>query len=413
MARITSHEMPESEIAKQDQRDRLFLGLQLFHFVNDGLILLYPIIMVEYFTLFDLKYYEIGLVYSMNTLMLIIMQIINGYLADRGYVKFLLIFGVLGVTLSSFLLHLVVNFVTLFSVSVISGFFFGIVHAINYATTIRLYPENSNLKLARQGFMGDLGKLIAIFLSSILTMLLPLAITIVTWNTVCVIAAIFVIWNTKDVRLPGISTKNAEVDAGLDSVDGISSFGFIKGAFLIFLLQFLFNAYFDLILKNTPTYLYDTRTGPLSEYSRIVFAVLYFIGTIGIFNADLFRRKLGRKRHFIVAYATMITTLLIFQLLATDSVLVTILLLGPNFAIGLSIYTNIFDEVSKHVGKKKLGFNMSLLLAFGWFGGFASTYIGGKIADVNPDFIIWQAIIVNVLSMVITIILIKTKKLND
>jgi predicted MFS family arabinose efflux permease len=52
---------------------------------------------------------------------------------------------------------------------------------------------------------------------------------------------------------------------------------------------------------------------------------------------------------------------------------------------------------------------MGLLLGLGWLGGFTSTWIGGRLANINPDYLLWLAISICLISLSLILSMNKTK----
>jgi predicted MFS family arabinose efflux permease len=400
----------------EPEKTKIFRSLQLFHFFNDGLVLLYPVLMVTYFDRFHLEWYQTGLVFSMNILMIVIFQIINGYFVDKGKIKQIMYFGMFGVAISGYFLHFVTDFSSLLTIAIIMGFCFGFVHSINYYVTMRLYPDRKNEKLARQGFAGDLGKLVSIFLASILLIFFDETIPVLVWNMVCTISAIYsaIIMrkiNFRELFSPQNNIKKVQNTQESDIKDPQQSKqnSEKRRIILLFCLLFLFNGYFDVVGKNIATYLFDTRTGFVSVYSEIVYAILFLAGTIGTYNAGTIRNKLGLKKHLTLVYIILISTLLTFLLIHPNDVFLVLLLMGPNFFFMLTVYTNIFGPVSNRINQDKLGLSMGLLLGLGWLGGFTSTWIGGRLANINPDYLLWFALGICFISLILILTMNRSK----
>lgn len=404
-----------AETLSESEKTKIFRSLQLFHFFNDGLVLLYPVLMVTYFDRFHLNYYQTGLVFSMNVLMIVIFQIINGFLVDKGKVKQIMYFGMFGVAFSGYLLHFITNYTSLLLTAIIMGFFFGFVHSITYYVTMRLYPNLKNKKLARQGFAGDLGKLVSIFLAAISLIFFDESVPVFIWNIVCTTSAIYSAIILRNVNFKVIFRWDSKTNSG--NHDGILNNNQISSSHenenrrivLLFTLLFLFNGYFDVVGKNIATYLFDTRTGFVSEYSEIVYAILFLAGTIGTYNAGTIRNRLGLKRHLTIVYLILIGTLLIFLFVHPNDLFSVLIILAPNFFFMLTVYTNIFGPVSNRINQKNLGFSMGLLLGLGWLGGFTSTWIGGRLANINPDYLLWLAISICLISLSLILSMNKTK----
>jgi predicted MFS family arabinose efflux permease len=113
----------------------------------------------------------------------------------------------------------------------------------------------------------------------------------------------------------------------------------------LFFFLLYFSSLMDILMlleKNIATYLFDTRTGFVSEYSEIVYAILFLAGTIGTYNAGTIRNRLGLKRHLTIVYLILIGTLLIFLFVHPNDLFSVLIILAPNFFFMLTVYTNLF-----------------------------------------------------------------------
>jgi MFS family permease len=395
---------PKEQVTQE--QNLIFQGLQLYHFINDGLILLYPILMVTYFTRFSLDWLQTGITFATSTLLVVIFQIICGHLVDKGLHKQIMLVGMIGVTSSGFLLHLVNSFETLLIVVIIMGIFFGFVHSINYTITIRIFPKDQiNLKLARQGFAGDLGKLVAIFLSSLLLIFFDISIPILAWNLVCVVTTAYTLSRLIHLNFHQfMELKNDEIDGDTNSLDNNS----VRKSRLLqmlpfFVLLFLYNGIWDIFTKNLATYLSVTRIGFIADYSEFIFAILMLAGTIGVYNAGTIRNKLGLKNHLIIVYTIMLVSSSLFVFLQTNSTLINLLLLFPFYFFMLTVYTNLFSQISRRINKRKLGISMGLLLGIGWMGGFTGNAVGGILGNIDPDLMFVLAILFCIISLILIV----------
>lgn len=403
----------------ENEKKTIFKSLSIYHFINDGMILLFPVLMVTYFEEFNLNWYQSGLAFSLNTLMIVVFQIINGFLVDKGYTKKIFIVGICGVTISSYLLHFISNYDMLLIISIISGLFFGFAHSINYSTTIKLFPKikDSNEKLAKQGFAGDFGKLCAIFLSGILLIFFGISVPILVWNIISTVAAIYVLITITPINLKNLIDddeilvdNNELINENLKISKPKINLKLIKTLLPFFAIMFLFNAYFDVIAKNIPTYLSQTNTGIISDFSELLFGIFMVGGVIGVYNAGNMRNKFGLKRHLIIVYLVLIVTLLVFVLSNPKSIIVIIILFTTNFFFMLSVYTNIFSQITHRITFDRVGTSMGLLLGLGWMGGVVGNWVGGFVArNNNPENLIWFGITMLVITL---IIIISVKKSN-
>mgnify|MGYP000905364102 CR=1 FL=1 len=152
----------------RSSRNSVFQALNLYHFVNDAIVFLLPTMMATFYDLFNLTYTQTSLILASNFGMVVLFQILNGYLADKGLEKWQYSIGISLLVLSTFLLMLSHDFMSLWFFATLNGIGLGFVHAIVYVLGARLYPVDREIKLSRQGFFGDFGKVCAIFSSAII-----------------------------------------------------------------------------------------------------------------------------------------------------------------------------------------------------------------------------------------------------
>ena len=156
----------------KDQRSYIQKRLYIYHFINDGITFVLPVLMASLYFEFSLNWFQIGLIFAFNSLATIIFQLIVGYYTDQNVNKFLMLIGLFLLSLSSFLMIFSFNFISLLIFAIFSGIALAFQHSISYATTSRMYQEKKDIMIGRQGAAGDMGKCIAVF-SSALILLAP------------------------------------------------------------------------------------------------------------------------------------------------------------------------------------------------------------------------------------------------
>ncbi|MFX1259076.1 MAG: MFS transporter, partial [Promethearchaeota archaeon] len=174
-------------IKEKDKRLFIQKHLYTYHFLNDGITFILPVLMTNFFIMFNLTWFQMGLIFAFNSLSTIIFQLIIGYYTDKeGYSEILMKIGLILLALSSFLMIFSHNFTSLLIFAIISGIALAFQHSIAYATTSRMYGENQNVMIGRQGAYGDFGKCVAVFSSALLI------IFFTSWRLVLLIWSIVV-----------------------------------------------------------------------------------------------------------------------------------------------------------------------------------------------------------------------------
>ena len=301
-------------ISLKDERSYVQKRLYTYHFLNDGITFVLPVLMVSLYFEFNLNWFQIGLIFAFNSLTTIIFQLIVGYFTDQSNNKVLMLCGLFLLSLSSFLMIISFDFVSLLIFAIISGIALGFQHSIAYATTSRMYQEKNDIMIGRQGAAGDLGKCIAVFSSALLLIFFSSwKLVLLIWAFICLLVFIVITINLRNISfekyfnhdIVNESNNNNNVEKELRK----------KLVILVFMIYILFLAIYSLLIINLALYLRVEKTGIVSEYSGLIMGYTLIFGVIGAYFSGSMKNKYGMTNSLIFFSILMIGVVIIYILL--------------------------------------------------------------------------------------------------
>ena len=191
---------------RKEKDERLFVQRRLYtyHFLNDGITFVLPTLMASFYIVFNLNWFQMGLIFAVNSLVMVILQIIIGYYTDKKITKILMEIGLFLLALSTFLMIFSFNFISLLLFALLSGIALSFQHSISYATTSRMFGDdgdNRGIMIGRQGAAGDVGKCVAVFTSTLLVILFMFwQIVLIIWSLITFAALIIIVYNFRNIR---------------------------------------------------------------------------------------------------------------------------------------------------------------------------------------------------------------------
>jgi MFS family permease len=371
------------------QRERVFYSFAFYHFINDAIVFLIPSLMATFYDMFGLSFFQTSIIFATNTGMIVIMQMINGHLSDRNKEKPLFLIGLCTLVLSTFLLIYSFNFISLWLFTLFNGFGLGFIHAINYVTITKMYPDNREVKIGEMGGWGDAGKLIGIVSAALIlssgtnNWQLPLQLWAGT-GVILLFFSAFTITRFPFHQLHAVEDKTADKSIFRYSSNEKNGNHVRSKSLLIlfFMLSFMYSGHFDPMTKPIVLYLHVGRIGLSNTYAPVIYTVMMAFGALGSFVSGRMKRKLGFRNILTLCYSILIIFTIIFTFANIDNLGVDLFLLSIIGFFTLPIYTSFYSELSYYMNPNRMGISYGLLMGIGWSGGFVSSLIAGYLADL-------------------------------
>jgi len=148
---------------------RRLIALSVYHCINDGSLALFASALPVMRLALGLDFLQIGTILSLGLVATMLLQLLFGFLSDRGCASQALVLGFAGIVLvdlvfpiSSVFMQVLVFYVLLRSAA-------AVYHPVSFASIGRIYGENKTAAFGYQGAIGDVGLAVATFSTGILS----------------------------------------------------------------------------------------------------------------------------------------------------------------------------------------------------------------------------------------------------
>jgi len=383
----------------KDERIYIQRRLYAYHFINDGITFVLPVLIASLYFEFNLNWFQTGLIFAFNSLATIIFQLIVGYYTDQNKCKYLMIIGLCLLTLSSLLMIFSFNFVSLLVFATISGIALAFQHSVSYATTSRLYQEKTDIMVGRQGAAGDMGKCIAVFSSALILILFnSWKLVLLIWTLISFLIFIIITFNFRNIAFEEYFNQDDLYNINLNDRDNQRPRKMI--IILIFVIYVLTLAIYSLLIINLAVYLRVEKIGLVSEFSGLILGYTLIFGVIGAYFSGSMKKKFGMTNSLVIFGILMIALLSIYILLDTSDLIINLIFYAMFGFFLFLMYPQLLAAINNCFHHKKIGFGYGIVLSFGWLGIFIGSLIGGYLANL------FSAIMFFILSIFIFIVIV-------
>jgi len=389
--------------------NRLFVQKRLYayHFLNDGITFVLPTLMANFYILFQLTWFQMGLIFAFNSLATIVGQLIVGYYTDKNISEFLMKIGVLLLAISSFLMIFSYNFVSLLIFAILSGIALAFQHSIAYATTSRMYYKNQDVMIGRQGAAGDVGKCVAVFSSSLIIIFISWKFVLLSWSILIFVFFIIITHNFRNIKFNDFFMDSELKKDNIEDKDKtkIKLSKFVS--FIILIVFVLHLAVYSLLITNLATYLRIEKVGFVSKYSGFILGYALIFGVLGAYFSGTAKNRYGMTNSILTFSAILIASIIIYLLIGTSDLALTLIFYAIIGFFLFLMYPQLLAAVNNIFRVKKVGFGYGLILCLGWFGSFLGSLIGGYFADIYSGDIFFVISVILLLIIIQLAIIIK------
>ena len=389
-----------------NDKHKILSAVSIFHAFNDGTLSVIPLLFPILKALFDLSYTEIGLITGGGLAISLFTEIAIGRTSDKKNSGTLLIFGVLLLSGSVFMLSLSRDFVTLllfiFILKLSSGFF----HPTGIGLISRTFKKDRlDWAMGIQSAFGNFGAFIAILTTLYIAVSFGWVIPLYVWSligVVCLFIGIYLTRNTsKKFLISGFSNNKKQTvsEAFIEWVHIIKRFRLLVPLFIVS------GASWGLTISYLSLFL-DEKTN-LALYSIGIIVSLWIgIGSIVCLFYGKIQKHLRRKNIITFSYLTI--GLMGFFLAFSTNVLIIIIIV---ILLGLSTFLTfpaLFSFVSEATHETAEGKTFGYIFTIQSGIGTVLLFLSGVLADI---FGIWiPFVLLGIVSLLATIIVYGNKK---
>jgi len=348
--------------------------------VNDATQALLPGVSPILKSTFGLSYFQLGTLFGAFLLAMVFFQVVVGWLADRSdeldlmaIGTFLVFCACVGFALSSL-------FYQLFIFNVIAGIGASFYHPSAYTVLSR--AANDTVRRSKimgfSGSSGDVGNFIAFLSTGALALTFGWEAPFMIWGSLSLLMLVSYLLVFRQ-RLKVLRTQTIPQEIALPQ----HAARFHRGQLIFFLMAYftLGGAYRTFV--NFSTLFITEKANLTADYAGILFSVFIVAGATGSVVSGFLNEKFGMQRTQIAEY--LIVATLFFSLTRPFIQKSPLLLIIIYFFSGImlfAIYPTIYSIASRHSRSVKRGQFYGRIMALSFFGGFAISFLDGKLADI-------------------------------
>ena len=366
--------------ANRDTGMRRLWTLTIYHAVNDGSIAVFMATLPAITMALDLTYYQVGVVLSLGSVTYLILQLVFGYLSDRGLTNTVILIGFIGVIFSAVLFPFASVFVQILAAYLLIRTFTSVYHPVGFASISRIYAKYRTKAFGIQG----VGEQIAMVITPIFTGFIAEAYG---WRTP------FYIWAA--AGLVGfmfflILFKSGRMNFGNDntnpSVKELAKPPEMRWYVMVVASMALADGVYTLFMFYMPLYL-TTGQGMRLSTATVIMALWFAAGIPVIAFAGRIAKWFGGESRSLIGFFSLMTVLFLGSNLlesqaswrASPALYILLILSGISVYACFPFLNSI---IGRMVSDRRRGVAYALALNAGIVGGTIVSYITGFLASL-------------------------------
>jgi len=388
----------------------------LFHGLNDATLAVLPGIL-PFLKDFNLSFFDVGLLYAAMLVVMIILQLVFGALADKYDELDLLGAGAFIIFLTCMLLFNTKSYVDFFIFNLIYAVGTSIYHPASYAALSRVAPEETyrTKSMGISGSVGDFGNFIAFVSTGVIAGVMSWRFPFLVWGAfaLLVICIYLIILRPKRRRL--LSALN---HSNFDSNYGALEKNVLNKRFviLIFTICILMGALYRTFVNFTTLFLTNVVHVTPTD-ADLIFSLFVLSGVIGAFLSGYIAKYFGLRKAIIVEFLILTPATLFLYFDFAQTVLIVTLLLIINGFVLYTTYPTIYSLVADTASFGGRGRSYGFAISITFIGAAIISIIDGMLADLllNPSIIYLLGAVIALCTAIIAIFIPKnnTSKLVD
>lgn len=159
--------------------------------MNDGYLAVFTAALPVMRVGLELDFLEIGTILSLGLIATMLLQMLFGYLSDRGRASQILVLGFAGIVVVELVFPVSSVFVQVLVCYVLLRSAAAVYHPVSFSSIGRTYVENKTAAFGYQGAIGDLGLALGTFSTGILSEMLGWRVPFWAWGVVGIILFVY------------------------------------------------------------------------------------------------------------------------------------------------------------------------------------------------------------------------------
>ncbi len=368
-----------------DDKTKILIATSLGHFVNDGFLVLFPLLIVYYIRM-GVNSALLGVLAAAISLLSGLLSTPIGSLADRrGNYGGLMVVGLSLLVASSALYSLTFALPQLAlpliaASSALLGFGLAFYHQLGAAMLQVEFGGDAPKALGINGSLGSLGR--ALFPSILVFLIVSLGpslglLSVALYNAAIVLAILAMLRGTR------FGPRAAQAQAKPGASRGVRASAVMPLIALVFIRSIFFTG----VLTYVPTYLVDTYHSDV-----LMGAVLTISYATAIIGQPLFGRLTSRYGGLsMVALTTVVPTIAFVAFLSVPNEILSLALFAAYSFFAMSGFPVLLGYVGQIVGREDLSRANALVWGLGnMVGGSIGALIGGPLLSaVGAAYLMW------------------------
>ena len=359
-----------------NEKKRVLSAISIYHALNDGVIVVIPLLIPIYKELFNLSYTQIGLLTGGGLLVTLFGQLIIGRISEHTNSGFLLLVGVFFTSFTLVLITETWDFLSLIFFIFIFRFAVSFYHPVGIGWVSRIFKKDRlDWAMGIQSGFGDLGAFLAVLTTLYLVELNGLNFPLYVWSLIAIIClfAGLILTYDKNIKYNSYKKKkNLKQEFG-EAKEFLSK---IK----ILLPPYVLSGVAWSITMNYLPLLLRERTDLELPIIGLLVGVWLGVGVIISFFYGRIYLFIGRKKSIILAYFLISIVGLSLSIFTNIWIIfILMILLGISTFI---TYPALFSFVSNLMAENSEGKNFSYIFSIQQIGGFLLLFISGVHSDL-------------------------------
>ena len=364
----------------EDTGMRRLWALAIYHFVNDGSVIVFTATLPAITMTLGLTFYQVGVVLSLGSITYLIMQLIFGYISDRGFANAIIFIGFVGVAFSSFLLPFASLFTQILMAFLLLRAFTSVYHPVSFASISRIYAKCRTKAFGVQGVGEQIAMVAAPLFAGFVAEAYGWGTPFYVWAAVGLIGFLFFLILFKG---SGLNFGNDDVDPQVEEPAKPPE---MRLYVLIAATIALADGVYVLFMSYMPLYLTIAEGMRLST-ATVILSLWFAAGIPVAASAGRIAKWFGGESRSLVGFFSFMTVLFLasnilkFQTSWHMSLVLYMLLI----LTGTSVYVCFpfqLSMIGRLVSDRRRGVSYALTLNVGVVGGAIVSYVTGYLASL-------------------------------